>query len=571
MLLVAAIATLLALFLSFPVVLHPTTMLFGSVGDATGTVAIYWWWSYAPTHGLPLLDNTWTGTPLGSGWDHIPFVVFQVLLMAPLSFLVGPVAAYNIGAIASYPATAAVTFLLARRLGMGSMAAAFAALAFAFMPLHTEKATAHLDQAHMEVFPAFLLFGLRWRQGGSKWNLVAAGAVAGLTLWTDVYLAFILSVLAAGLFVLSMLIPGDGNEPSLGDRVRKHAVALLIVATVAAVFVPPAVAIGARSGAGLNNAVSTEVDVLQRTMFEIRAYSARPWEYVLPWHSNPFVPSSVKAFEAQHLHGSNPTENSLFLGYTVLLLAVIGLLATRRGRRMPVVLGAATLLIGAVFASPPSEHLGGLTMYFPSDVLGQLLPVFRVYSRFGMIVMLGAALIAGIGLDVVRRRLSLRGGSWRALALIPFITLGLEFTNVPPSRALAVLPPPPEYTWLQSQPQGILVEYPLATGPVTTQEIQTRQYTLYQMVHLHQMFNGAVPSSPAGKYASQLEPYYSPETVDKLRSLGIRYVFVHRRDYVADGLETPRSVPGLRYITTLDDTDIFVVTSSQSKASPNPW
>ncbi len=130
MLIVAVIATLLALALSFPVVLHPTTILYGYPGDATGTVAIYWWWWYAPRHGLPLLDNTLTGVPLGSGWDLIPFVVLQVALLAPLSFLVGPIAAYNVATLASYPATAAVTFLLARRLGVRSLAATFAGLAF---------------------------------------------------------------------------------------------------------------------------------------------------------------------------------------------------------------------------------------------------------------------------------------------------------------------------------------------------------------------------------------------------------------------------------------------------------
>jgi hypothetical protein len=558
---VAAVATLLALTLSFPVVLHPTSMLYGYPGDATGSVAIYWWWSYAPRHGLPLLDNTLIGVPMGSGWNLIPFVVFQVIGLAPLSFLVGPVAAYNIGALASYPATAVVTFLLARRLGLGTIAAVFAALAFAFMPLHTEKAQAHLDQAHMEVFPAFILFALRWRQGGSRWNLAAAGAVAGLTLWTDIYMTFILSILAAGLFVASLLIPGEWTGHSLRVRIRDHLRGLVIVGAVAALFVPAAIALGARAGGGVNTAISTEVDVLRRSAFEIRAFSARPWDYVLPWHANPFVPGFIKAFEAAHLHGSNFIEQSLFIGYTVLVLGAVGLLTARRGRRMPVVLALVTLGVGALLSAPPSAQIGRLTLYFPSEVLGQLLPVFRVYARFGMIVMLGAALLAGIGLDDLRRRLSVRGGAWPALALVPFVTLGLEFTNVPPIRATAVLPAPAEYTWLQSQPQGILIEYPLASGSLPVQEVQTRQYTLYQMVHVHPMFNGAAPASPAGKYASQLEPYYSPQTVANLRSLGIRYVFVHRADYAADGLDTPRSVAGLQYINTLDDTDIFIVSA----------
>jgi hypothetical protein len=558
-LIVAAIATLLALTLSFPVVLHPTTMLYGYPGDATGTVAIYWWWSYAPRHGLPLLDNTMTGVPMGSGWNLVPFVVSQLVVMAPLSFLAGPIAAYNIGALASYPATAAVTFLLARRLGLSSLAAAFAGLAFAFMPLHTEKAQVHLNQTHMEVFPAFILFTLRWRQGGSWWNLAAAGAIAGLTLWTDIYMAFILSVMAAAVLAVSMLMPGARNEESFGRRVKDHISGVSIVGAVAALFVPAAIAVGARSGGGLSNAISTEVDILRRSA-ESRVYSARPWEYVLPWHANPLVPDAVKAFEGEHLHGSNFAEASLFLGYTVLALVVVALVAARRGRRFAMALALVTAAVGVIFSAPPSQRIDGVTLYFPSQVLGGLLPVIRVYSRFGMIVMLGVALLAGLGLDDLRQRLSLPGGALRALALVPFVTLALEFTNVPPSRVTAVLPAPAEYAWLKSQPQGILVEYPLATGPPSVQEVQTRQYTLYQMVHLHPMFNGAPPPSNAGKYALQLEPYYSPQSIAGLRSLGVRYVFVHRADYVADGFETPQSVAGLQYITTLDDTDIFIVT-----------
>jgi len=558
-LIVAVIATLYALVLSFPVVLHPTTTLYGTHGDATGTVAIYWWWSYALSHGLPLLDNTMQGVPLGSDWYLIPFVVFQVAILAPLSYLAGPIAAYNIGALASYPATAAVTFLLARRLGMGSWAAAFAGLAFAFFPLHTEKAQAHLDQAHMEVFPAFLLFALRWRQGGSKWNLAAAGAIAGLTLWTDIYMAFILSVMAAGLFALSVVIPDKRMGPSAGERIRRHVLALVIVGLVAALFVPAAVAVGARSGGGVTTAVASEAGSLRRSSNEITVFSARPWEYVLPWYGNPLVPDSVRSFEKQHLHGSNFTEQSLFLSYTVILLALVALVATRRGWRMPVVLGLAIVGIGVLFAAPPTIHLGGLKVYMPSAVLGHYLSVFRVFSRFGMIVMLGAALLAGVGLDDLRRRLSVRGGALAALAVLPFVTLALEFTDVPPSRATALLPAPAEYTWLQGQSAGILVEYPLAASPLATQEGQTTRYTLYQMVHLHPMFNAAPPASRASKYAPQLEPYYSPYSVARLRSLGIRYVFVHRADYAADGLQTPISVEGLQYVTTLDGTDIFLV------------
>src|SRR5205814_7148420 len=135
---------------------------------------------------------TLVGVPIGSGWNLMPFDVLQVAVLAPLSWLVGPVAAYNVYAILSYPLTALFTLLLCRRLGISGSGAAFAALAYAFMPLHTEKAQAHLMQSHMEFFPAFLWLTVRWRLGGSGWNLVGAGCAAGLTLWNDTYMAAIL-------------------------------------------------------------------------------------------------------------------------------------------------------------------------------------------------------------------------------------------------------------------------------------------------------------------------------------------------------------------------------------------
>jgi hypothetical protein len=281
---------------------------------------------------------------------------------------------------------------------------------------------------------------------------------------------------------------------------------------------------------------------------------------VLPWFHNPLVPGRVKAFEAAHLHGSNFIEQSLFLGYTVLALAVVAVVAAVRARRgfpvlMPLVVGAAAM----VFSMPPSERLAGIEIHFPSDLLVNLLPVFRVYSRFGMAVGLAAALLAGWGLHAVAGRLPARAPVKAGLLLVPFLTLAAEFTDVPPSRATAVLPAPAEYTWLHDQPNGILVEYPLAVGTAPVQEVQTRQYSMYQMVHEHPMFNGAAPSSPAGTYATQLEPFYAPGSVSRLRGLGIRYVFVHRADYAAAGQETPRSVPGLEYVTTFGDTDVFLV------------
>jgi hypothetical protein len=57
--------------------------------------------------------------------------------------------------------------------------------------------------------------------------------------------------------------------------------------------------------------------------------------------------------------------------------------------------------------------------------------------------------------------------------------------------------------------------------------------------------------------ARQLDTYYRPGVSGKLRSLGVGYVFVHRGSYRADGFEVPRAVPGLRYVGSFGDVDVF--------------
>ena len=57
----------------------------------------------------------------------------------------------------------------------------------------------------------------------------------------------------------------------------------------------------------------------------------------------------------------------------------------------------------------PERTIGGFTIAGPSALLYVLLPMFRSYARFGVVVQLMAALLAGIGLDYLRRAGSSRG------------------------------------------------------------------------------------------------------------------------------------------------------------------
>lgn len=552
---VVVTACVWAIVETWPVTSELNRSIFGTPGDATGTVALYWWWEYAARHGLSLFDNSLQGVPLGSGWDSIPFSVLPVAVITPIAVALGPIAAYNLEILSSFPLTAWITYLFGRRMELPVLSAAFTALAFTAVPLHIQKAMGHAGQTHMELFPATLLFLVRWRQGGSRWNLVGAGAMAGLQLWIDFYFTAILVLLVAVFLVVSGFLRSP-RWPGALPQLRGHISAAGIVLVTASLFLPLAVVFAHRpTSAGYLQTAQQAAAPVIRTEGEVALYSARLQFYVMPPHDNPLVPDAVRNWEANHLHGSNFVESALFIGYTVIALAIIGVMVRRFD--FVVVLGVAVGLAGFVFSLPPDWAIPAIKLHAPSHYLYLLVPLIRVYSRFGVLVLLASSLLAGVGYSILEQRV--RSTLRPVLLVAPFLLVALEFNNVPPSHITAILPAPPEYTWLRSEPAGTLIEYPLQGPDSQRQEIESRQYSLYQSVHEHATFNTAVSVGPAADQAPQLEPYYASGVVQQLQSLKIHYVFVHRTDYLADGRLLPEDVQGLEYVTTLGDTDIYVV------------
>jgi hypothetical protein len=550
-LVVFVVASAYACVVTYPLVFNLGSMIYGYPGDATGTVATYEFWAQALRQHQSIFENNVWGAPYGAGWQAVPFAVSSVVALAPLSAVFGGIGAYNLEVLASFPLTAWTTYLVARRFGCRSLGAAFAGLAFAFIPYHIEKAQGHAGQTHMELFSATLLFLVRWRQSGSRWNLAGAGVVAGITLWIDYYFAFIDAFLVATFFAASFLY-GRAGESWL-PRLRTHVVAGLILGLTTVAFVPVTVLVAERGS--LASSLTAQTASFNQSLAQIRVYSSRPLEFLLPYHANPLVPKQVVDYEISRLHSSNFTEQSLFIGYVVMALAALWVLA--RWRRFETVLLLAIGIVGFMVSLPPGINFHGYVIPTPSLLLNPFFPIFRVYARFGILVLLGAAVLAGLGLTLAQERL--RGRAALLLA-IPFVLTALEFNSIPPTHVLRILPAPAAYQWLETQPTGILVEYPLAASTPQTEEIQTHQYELYQPVHGHPIFNGATTASQAYILYPGLEPYYGPGVAGALRSIGVRYVFVHRNEYLQDGYLLPHDVPTLTFIQTMSGTDIYEVT-----------
>ena len=94
-------------------------------------------------------------------------------------------------------------------------------------------------------------------------------------------------------------------------------------------------------------------------------YGARPWEYLLPSYRHPYFGAEVGPWLLAHLHGSNFSETSLYVGWITIALAAywLAFAAIRRSQLSSqdwFVVKALPLLIAvALVFSLPSPLWGG--------------------------------------------------------------------------------------------------------------------------------------------------------------------------------------------------------------------
>jgi hypothetical protein len=219
------------------------------------------------------------------------------------------------------------------------------------------------------------------------------------------------------------------------------------------------------------------------------------------------------------MHGSNGSENTLYLGVTVLLAGLLGLLASLRDRRraFPALAALAVTGVAVYFSAPPKVNVGPLTLPTPSELIFDVTSTWRVYSRFVTVVMLGACLLAALGLA----RLGRRGGAGAAALLVAAgaaVVVDLHFK--PFGGAGTALSAPPAIQALERLPPGIVAHYPLVPeGVGDYNDIFLQGY------HDRRVINGYGGTEQEARNLT-LADFDDPLTPGRLVSLGVRYAFV---------------------------------------------
>jgi len=253
---------------------------------------------------------------------------------------------------------------------------------------------------------------------------------------------------------------------------------------------------------------------------------------VLPAASNPLMSSSYGAYRISKQHGSNYSEATLYVGFTIILLAVLSVAYVfskkkrqAKLRNIPypalLVMLTASLLLCFAFSLPANAWLFGHTVPMPSLLLVKATANWRVLSRIFLVMDPLIILLASLGLYWFTKN---RSRVARVLIIVVCgLALFLEYLPAPISSTGDIYKEtPPIYKQLTTDSSvRVVAEYPLADFSYTP------TIFTFQPVHKKILVNANDGSVSRGPFDSSIAGLADPQTLGVLNSFNVDEVITH--------------------------------------------
>lgn len=598
---VFALYGLVTIVFTYPAItlLHRT---YAEKRDPLGALWSFWWFRYAFGHGLPLSNCTMVAVPFG--WKQTIFGTNPLtsLITVPLSIVAGETVAYNVILLLSFFLTAVAMYFFARRLTGSRAAAAFAGFAFAFCPFMLAQGKEHIGLLSAFWLPLFALFLVKALEKPGLRPVVWCAAILVLTWLYNLQYGMMAALFAIVFVPVVLLVRRARSGRREGGRGRLVTVAVVCLVLVAL--------------AGLALVALRMPRVERREMSALYQYSARPWEYVLPSAESTLFGGRTRGFLTGNMHGSYTGESSLFLGYVPLLLSGVALWGAaaagkkrrangppgdeephageggdteriegaedgqgngiggfdRRAGSLPYVVGLlATGAVAFVVSMPPTATVLRIKLYFPSWLLYKVVPQFRAYSRFGVLVMFCVAALAACGVSFLLENRRLARHAVLVTTVLCVLVLA-EFAIVPPFYSLDTSKTTDYYYWLAEQPgKPAAAIYPM----YMRDEFNTYGYLFFQRLHEKSLLDGYGPEGDGESYRQVMLDITDPDTPGILRLLGADYVMILKASYeLPQGPSANYKFPvayadlklpaGLEKVASFPACDVFRVTAPKA-------
>jgi hypothetical protein len=505
---------------TWPWMLHMGAYGIAAPGDGTSGSAL--WEAMVREHLNPFAPGLITAFNAPYGLPVTWQVYIQqwptTIIMYSLTWLSGGNGefAYTIYVAIGFILTSASMAWLAERLTKDRAVAVITGVGLTLLPFIQIASTGHPAFVHVwaMVAPTAALWILYDRP--SPWTALAVGFLGFIAMsWSGYHLLFVgvsMTAVMAG-FLLAAL-----RTSTWARHARDFSIVLgvMLAGVVAQYLLILLIGHGSNPASSLRNFPSVALII----------YGARWYEYVLPDSQSILFGNDTRSFFASHLHGSNPSEATLYIGLSVGVLAICGCVAIWRGKldasaRVPFLVCGLLLFAAGAWASLPLDvgngQLGlGVRLPTLAGLVGGVTGNWRVFSRFMLVAAIGWFFMAAGGLTWISQ-----GGKARRAVILAVaagaITIDLYVPNMVVSFRLNEIKPQISAA-IHRLPSGILAQYPLVRG-----ELDGYAPIYNQSQYGHPLING-FDEQPQEAFAGQLQDLSQEGTVRGLQLLHVRYV-----------------------------------------------
>jgi hypothetical protein len=421
------------------------TYLTGGKLPATRDAGVYVWDFWWIAHQVEHLGNPWftrlIAAPAGAQLGYHALMPLEGVVMLPVTFVFGPSASYNLLSVLM-PGLSCYAMYRAARLWLPSQAGAIAA--GAFFGLSSDLAWHGWYQLNLAAGALFLPLALeaavRLRRDPRLRQAVILGAVLGASLLTDQQSAVLVAILVAAVLLPWLLTrgrpggAGSGNgggggngaagTPPWRTKVTATAAALGVALVVAS---PQIVAMVAQTRAG---GASISLHSVARYYTTSSSYLPGLFSF-----SPRVVALGLTALKPLTYRGPIGDGIPTF-GVVLTVVALLGLAVSWRRRSARLLgllwLGSAVLALGSTLRIgthvyvPAAEVWQGVRVsaVMPFTWFVQLpgMAGFREATRFVMLGLVPAALLAGAAVEWLRSRATVR---MVPLLVVPVLLLGV--------------------------------------------------------------------------------------------------------------------------------------------------
>ncbi len=383
----------------WPLVAGISSFIPGTGGDTYQSAWELWWVSYSilSLHTSPYFTY-FIYFPIGANLLTQTMAPLAGILSAPFEAF-GSAVALNIVFIAGFVLSGFFMYIFAYYLTRNRYASFLAGAIYAFSPMHVFQSFGHLQWINIEWIPLFFMFLIiALKEKKHKYALYAALSFIFLTFMGDLEQSIAVSI-GAVVLLASYYLTNDRrsiyNRRSL-IYLAEIAVAIFILGSP--VFISIIIALQHGILSTVNAVSSTQANIL---------YSPDVLSFFVPSLMNPllgFIPNALN-----YLYASDPTERTVYIGYSVIFLALVSIYDFRSRKSLkslaPWIIPAVIFLIlsigpylqvnGAVISSVPMPYL--LLHKIP------ILNVFREPGRFDIMFELFISVLAAFGFIAISK------------------------------------------------------------------------------------------------------------------------------------------------------------------------